>query len=458
MPKGCLPLIVSLPLFLPAVSRADKLTITSNPPGATVEIDGVKVGTTPFVKDYPGGYFHRTRTALGSRLEHPLVARIRLDGFAPKVVQLCDGPAQWRDIHGRDRGEYWTFKVASFDVSLVPIAKEFTGEVAVKTARNTSIEYVREMKLEEVVELVKPSVVYLEGSKKTGTGFLVTRTGLIATNAHVARDEESLQARFVGGVELTADVAYIDDNLDIALLKVEGATFPHLVLADTDTVRQGQQVLAVGNPGQAMLFSITKGIVSAVDELPKVGPGTWIQTDAQLNPGNSGGPLVNMQGEVVGIATSRPAGGNTTGIGFALSASDLMRVLRNLYPGENVLTEKLMAPKDSGDGVNPKPPSEGVGASRKDSSLLMEPRVISTDPKILPVAYGIIDVRGPAGSKVEIATVIVGDVPASFKLRAGVYKVVVISPGGFRQPQFIHLAANSEVTVEPPPIPQPTRQ
>src|SRR5579872_3850326 len=345
MPKGCLPLIVSRPLFLPAVSRADKLTITSNPPGATVEIDGVKVGTTPFVKDYPGGYFHRTRTALGSRLEHPLVARIKLDGFAPKVVQLCDGPAQWRDIHGRDRGEYWTFKVASFDVSLVPIAKEFTGEVAVKTARNTSIEYVREMKLEEVVELVKPSVVYLEGSEKTGTGFLVTRTGLIATNAHVARDEESLQARFVGGVELTADVAYIDDNLDIALLKVEGATFPHLVLADTDTVRQGQQVLAVGNPGQAMLFSVTKGIVSAVDELPKVGPGTWIQTDAQLNPGNSGGPLVNMQGEVVGIATSRPAGGNTTGIGFALSASDLMRVLRNLYPGENVLTEKLSAPK-----------------------------------------------------------------------------------------------------------------
>lgn len=83
---------------------------------------------------------------------------------------------------------------------------------------------------------------------------------------------------------------------------------------------------------------------------------------------------------------------------------------------------------------------------------------MSTDPKASPAAYGIIDVRGPAGSKVEIATVIVGDVPASFKLRAGVYKVVVISPGGFRQPQFIHLAANSEVTVEPPPIPQPTRQ
>ncbi len=451
MPRAYWPLVFSLLMFSPGTAKADKLTITSNPPGATVEIDGVKVGTTPFMKDYPGGYFRRTKTVFGSRLEHPLVARIKLDGFAPRIVQLCDGPAQWRDIHGRERGEYWTFKVSSFDVALVPVAKEFTGEVAVKTAQNTSVEYVREMKLEEVVELVKPSVVYLEGSKKTGTGFLVTRTGLIATNAHVARDEESLQARFAGGVELTADVAYIDDNLDIALLKVEGATFPHLVLAETATVRQGQQVLAVGNPGQAMLFSVTRGIVSAIDEYPKAGQGTWIQTDAQLNPGNSGGPLVNMQGQVIGIATSRPSGGNTTGIGFALSASDLMRVLHNIYPDENVLTEKLMAPKDSGDGPNPKPLS-GVEAPGTETSPQMQPRVTSTNPKRLAVAYGTIDVRGPTGSRVEIAKVIVGDVPASFKLLAGVYRVVVILPGGFRQPQFVHLAADSEVTVEPPPI------
>src|SRR5580704_18442666 len=269
MRMGCVSLVLSFVVLFPSIVKADQLTITSTPPGATVEIDGVKVGKTPFVKDYPGGYFRRTKTAFGSRLEHPLVARVTLEGFAPKVVTLCDGPQQWRDIHGRTRGEYWTFKISSFEVPLVSIAKEFTGEVAVKTARNASVEYTRDLKLEEVVALVKPSVVYLEGSKKTGTGFLVTNTGLIATNAHVAREEESLHARLVGGVELTADVAYIDDNLDIALLKVEGVNFPHLVLADTATVRQGQEVLAVGNPGQAMLFSVTKGIVSAVDQFPK---------------------------------------------------------------------------------------------------------------------------------------------------------------------------------------------
>jgi S1-C subfamily serine protease len=453
MPKGYPFVAVLLLILSPSIARADKLTINSNPPGATVEIDGVKVGKTPFVKDYPGGYFRRTKTAFGSRLEHPLMARITLDGFAPKIVTLCDGPQQWRDMHGRERGEYWTFKVSSFDVPLVPIAKEFTGTVAVKTARNTSVEYVRDLKLEEVVALVKPSVVYLQGSKKTGTGFLVTDTGLIATNAHVAWEEESLQARFAGGVELTADVAYIDDELDIALLKVGGGVFPHLVLADTATVRQGQEVLAVGNPGQAMLFSVTKGIISGIDEFPKAGQGTWIQTDAQLNPGNSGGPLVNMQGEVVGIATSRPAGGNTTGIGFALSASDLMHVLHNFYPEESALTEKLMAPKDAGAEMNENSPL-GDGVPTADASAQLNSKRASADPKNFPVATGVINVRGPIGSKVEIANVVVGDVPASFKLRAGTYKVVVVLPGGYRQPQFIHLAANSEVTVEPPPSPQ----
>src|ERR1700722_19143128 len=444
MRKGFLFLVLFV--LYPTIASADKLTITSTPSGATVEIDGVKVGKTPFVKDYPGGYFRRTKTAFGSRLEHPLVARVTLEGFAPKVVTLCDGPQQWRDIHGRTRGEYWTFKVSTFEVPLVSIAKEFTGEVAVKTARNASVEYTRDLKLEEVIALVKPSVVYLEGSKKSGTGFLVTSTGVIATNAHVAREEESLQARFSGGVELTADVAYIDDNLDIALLKVEG-TFSNLVLAETATVQQGQEVIAVGNPGQAMLFSVTKGIVSGVDTFPNLGQGTWIQTDAQLNPGNSGGPLVNMQGQVIGIATSRPAGG-TTGIGFALSASDLIRVLRDLYPKENVLTEKLAAPRDSGVGVHPTPTS-GAEPLEVDTAGQTQPKIASADSKTVSVAYGIIHVRGTTGSKVEIAGRIVGDVPASFKLRAGLYKVVVVQPGGFRQPQFVHLAANSEVTVEP---------
>ena len=107
--------VFSVLVLLPPVAGANKLTITSTPSGATVEIDGVKVGTTPFVKDYPKGYFHRTRLAVESRLEHPLVARVTLEGFAPKLVALCDGPQEWKDHVGRNRGEYWTFKISTFD-------------------------------------------------------------------------------------------------------------------------------------------------------------------------------------------------------------------------------------------------------------------------------------------------------------------------------------------------------
>jgi serine protease Do len=91
--------------------------------------------------------------------------------------------------------------------------------------------------------------------------------------------------------------SYIDADLDIALAKVDAPSpdfvFPSLALADATLVKQGESVLAIGNPGDAMLFSVTKGIVSAVGKFASAGPGTWIQTDAPINPGNSGGPLVN---------------------------------------------------------------------------------------------------------------------------------------------------------------------
>ena len=79
-------------LACPGCALAEKLQITSNPPGAKVELDGVMVGTTPFEKDLPGGYFHKTRTTFGTRLEHPMVARISLTGYSTKELTLTDGP------------------------------------------------------------------------------------------------------------------------------------------------------------------------------------------------------------------------------------------------------------------------------------------------------------------------------------------------------------------------------
>src|SRR6266852_5669273 len=103
-----LPLCAALLLLAcPARALADKLQITSTPSGATVELDGVAAGTTPFEKDFPGGYFHKTRTSLGARLEHPMVARISLGGYATRELAFQSQPFSRRsgtpfgNVHGR---------------------------------------------------------------------------------------------------------------------------------------------------------------------------------------------------------------------------------------------------------------------------------------------------------------------------------------------------------------------
>ena len=123
-------------------SSADTLKITSSPPGANVELDGVTVGATPFEKDFPGGYFHRTHTALGQRLEHPMVARLSLPGYATREIALTVGPMNWVDLHGHNHGEYWLIKSDHFHADLELISAAFTGAVtAVSAAQPAAFQF-----------------------------------------------------------------------------------------------------------------------------------------------------------------------------------------------------------------------------------------------------------------------------------------------------------------------------
>jgi len=405
-------------------ARGDTLTITSTPPGATVEINGVNVGVTPYEEEVPGGYFHRTRTPYGRRLEHSMTVRISLAGYTSKEIQMTEGPMNWVSLKGHNHGEYWLLKTKHFHVELEPVAKVFTGNIAVDVAESaaTAVRSEPPLAAEDIVARAKPAVVRLQSLTKSGSGFFVTATGLIATNAHLARGETALTVQLADGQQMEGNVVHIAADRDIALVKVEGSEFPYLTLAGTGKVRQGESVMAIGNPGGAMPFSVTKGIVSGIGKFPRAGPGLWIQTDASINPGNSGGPLLNARGEVIGINTLRLNKKDASGVGFALSASDLIEVLRAYYPNNEAATEELSESTNAG---KPRLPAQGRGT------------IVFSEP---------------AGAEIYIDRNFVGTIPATLPLPAGKsYLIVVRAPGHADWIRHVTVIEGMRVTLNPWP-------
>jgi hypothetical protein len=110
-------------LVLAPLSCAESFNITSAPSGANVEIDGALVGTTPFHTDYPGGYFHKTHTVFGARLEHAMTLRVSKEGYAAQQITITDGPFEWIAVSGRHHGNYFVLKSDHFDMKLAPGAQ-----------------------------------------------------------------------------------------------------------------------------------------------------------------------------------------------------------------------------------------------------------------------------------------------------------------------------------------------
>jgi 2-alkenal reductase len=174
-----------------------------------------------------------------------------------------------------------------------------------------------------------------------GSGFVWDTDGHIVTNYHVVEDAEILKVIFADGRSAQAEVIGGDPDADLAVLQVAlpAAELQPLVLGNSDTLKVGHLTFAIGNPfGQD--FTMTSGIVSAVGRtisgrnssfsIPEV-----IQTDASINPGNSGGPLINRQGEVIGINTMIVSEtGSSSGVGFAIPINTAKRIIPTLIAGE----------------------------------------------------------------------------------------------------------------------------
>ncbi len=164
-----------------------------------------------------------------------------------------------------------------------------------------------------------------------GSGFLISQDGYIITNNHVVEGADRLRVTLFDDRTLRAEIVGRDPNTDVAVLKVNGKNLPTVSLGDSDSVRVGEWVLAIGNPlGRQFSFTVTAGIVSGrgrlLDGLRNPDQNwtiqDFIQTDAAINPGNSGGPLVNISGQVIGVnAAIASQTGFYSGYGFAIPSN-----------------------------------------------------------------------------------------------------------------------------------------
>ncbi|MBU0894141.1 MAG: trypsin-like peptidase domain-containing protein [Nanoarchaeota archaeon] len=188
-----------------------------------------------------------------------------------------------------------------------------------------------------IIEEVIKGVVTIRTDVGQGTGFLISDDGYIVTNAHVLVGGRQVQA--FTSEQKVHDATFIgyDGDLDIALLRIFGEDYDELKLGNSNNIQIGEKVIAIGNP-LGLQFSVTEGIVSGVH---RPGPSqieAYIQTDAALNPGNSGGPLIDKQGRVIGINNFKIGTGES--LGFALESNYIKESVNKI--ALNVLNETLV--------------------------------------------------------------------------------------------------------------------
>lgn len=222
-------------------------------------------------------------------------------------------------------------------------------------------EAVAENVVDSVVGVSTRSVTYnmffgQQEVQGVGSGVIVHEDGYIVTNQHVISDSEDITVSLADGREAKATIVWSDESMDLAIIKIDLDNLVVATLGDSDEVKMGQTAIAIGNPlGLEYQRSLTRGVISGLDRSlqlsgnPPITMENLIQTDAAINSGNSGGPLLNIKGEVIGINTYKAS--NAESMGFAIPINTIKTILANVeengtyispYMGVTVIDKTLV--------------------------------------------------------------------------------------------------------------------
>ncbi len=175
-----------------------------------------------------------------------------------------------------------------------------------------------EQNIIRVARQVSPAVVSISRSGGSGSGVVVRSDGIVLTNAHVVGNVRAVEVRLADGRRIAGRVLGRDASIDIAVVRVQASDLPTAPVGDSDALEAGQTAIAIGNP-LGLERTITTGVVSAVNRSPRgFGLDGLIQTDAAISPGNSGGPLLDSRGRLIGINTAVIVAPGAEGLGFAI--------------------------------------------------------------------------------------------------------------------------------------------
>jgi len=219
---------------------------------------------------------------------------------------------------------------SQFGQQLQQLSGQFSASLSAQQANfNEQISMLKssEGDFSGVIESSLKGVVSIASDNSLGSGFIIDSSGYIVTNAHVITNVNNVKVGFYDGSVITAKVIGLDSKRDIVLLKVDGSNYHALRLTNSDDAQIGEKVIAIGNP-YGLSFTVTEGIISALNRVGPNGLAEYIQTDVSLNPGNSGGPLIDTSGEVLGVNNFKVGTGDS--LGFALESNTIRNVVNSI--------------------------------------------------------------------------------------------------------------------------------